>query len=101
MYTVEQMRKAGKDVMLESEVEDIIEKMIELYGLGNSQNCGKPIVSLSLPPSEAAIKDALLIGYVAGHSTQADIEENVLWEKYKKYCLKSNKVPDDGGGNKS
>lgn len=65
------------------------------------QNLPQAHVSLSLPPSEADIKDALLIGYVAGHSSQSDIEENVFWNNYKKYCLKLNKVPDDDGGNAS
>ena len=50
MYTIEQIRKAGTDVMLALIVEEIIEKLIELYGSGNSQNSGKPIVSGSLPP---------------------------------------------------
>lgn len=98
-YTKEEIITAAKYTAIgEGLLNDLFERIDELR-MERQQNIGKPIVSLSLPPSEAAIKDALLIGYVAGYSTQVDIAENVLWENYKKYCLKPNKVPDDGGGN--
>ena len=64
MYTVEQIRIAGTEGEVNHhDVEHIISTLEIIYGSGNSQNSGKPLVSRSAEfekPKETLSKDEIL-----------------------------------------